>query len=131
MKEIKLIPVPPNILKEKWNIKKHCWEESITEDEKLLLYKKEMEKLKNVYIVEKMKIENVFNDFMNYMDEKTSYNNHQKQLEIDKELAYQEMLKENPELTYEEFMSVQPMTLNLVEEPQPSARLQEFMKKYL
>lgn len=131
MEDIKYIPVPPNILKEKWNVEKQCWEESITEEEKLSLYKKEMEKLKNVYIVEKMKIENVFNDFMRYMDEKTSYNNHQKQLEIDKELAYQEMLKENPDLTYEEFMSVQPMTLNLVEEPQPSQALQKFMEKYL
>ena len=131
MKEIKLIPVPPSIIKEKWNIKKQCWEEGITEEERIFLYKKEIEKLENVYIVEKMKIENVFNDFMSYMDEKTSYNNHQKQLEIDKELAYQEMLKENPELTYEEFMSIQPMTLNLVEEPQPSQALQKFMEKYL
>lgn len=131
MNNIEPIPVPPNILKEKWNIEKQCWEESITEEEKLELYKKEMEKLENVYIVEKMKLENVFNDFMSYMNEKASYNKHKKQLEIDKELVYQEMLKENPNLTYEEFMSVQPMTLNLIEEPQPSARLQEFMDKYL
>lgn len=33
MKDIKYIPVPPNILKEKWNIKKQCWEEGATEEE--------------------------------------------------------------------------------------------------
>ena len=46
-------------------------------------------------------------------------------------LSYQEALKENPNLTYEEFMSLQPMTLNLVEEPQPSEALKKFMSKYL
>ena len=131
MKEIKLIPVPPNILKEKWNEQKHCWEESITKDEKILLYKKQLEKLENIYIVEKMKIENVFNDFMSYMKEKNLYDKHQRKLEQDRQLAYEEALKENPELTYEEFVSVQPMTLNLVEEPQPSQALKDFMEKYL
>lgn len=87
--------------------------------------------LNTLYYAEKLKQENVYDDYITYMDEKTSYDKQQKQLNKDKQLAYQETLKENPNLTYEEFMSLQPMTLNLIEEPQPSARLQEFMDKYL
>ena len=87
--------------------------------------------LNTVYHTEKMKQEGVYNDFITYMDEKTLYDKQQRNLEKERQLAYQEALKENPNLTYEEFMSLQPMTLNLIEEPQPSARLQEFMDKYL
>ena len=87
--------------------------------------------LNNLYMGEKMKQEGVYNDFMLYMDEKTLYDKEQKKLEEQRQLAYEQALKENPNLTYEEFMSVQPMTLNLVEEPQPSRALQEFMEKYL
>ena len=88
-------------------------------------------KLGTSYMSEKMKQENVYDDYIAYMDEKTAYDKKQRDLEKQKQLAYQEALKENPELTYEEFMSLQPMTLNLVEEPQPSLALQEFIKKYL
>lgn len=87
--------------------------------------------LNTPYHVEKMQQEGVYNDFITYMDEKTLYDKQQRKLEQDRQLAYEEALKENPELTYEEFMSVQPMTLNLVEEPQPSENLKKFMDKYL
>ena len=81
--------------------------------------------------MEKMKQENVYDDYISYMDEKTVYDKQQRKLEQDRQLAYEQALIENPELTYEEFMSIQPMTLNLVEEPQPSENLKKFMEKYL
>lgn len=87
--------------------------------------------LNTPYMATKMQQEGVYNDFVSYMDEKTLYDKQQRKLEQDRQLAYEEVLKENPELTYEEFMSVQPMTLNLVEEPQPSDALKKFMDKYL
>ena len=87
--------------------------------------------LNTPYMATKMKQEGVYNDYITYMDEKTLYDKQQRKLEQDRQLAYEEALKENPELTYEEFMSVQPMTLNLMEEPQPSENLKQFMDKYL
>lgn len=90
-----------------------------------------IQQLNTPYHAEKMKQENVYDDYISYMDEKTAYDKQQRKLEQDRQLSYEEALKENPELTYEEFMSVQPMTLNLVEEPQPSEDLKKFMKKYL
>lgn len=83
------------------------------------------------YYTNLMQQEGVYNDFISYMDEKTLYDKQQRKLEQDRQLAYQEALKENPDLTYEEFMSVQPITLNLIEEPQPSEALKKFMEKYL
>lgn len=91
----------------------------------------QMQKLNTLHMGEKMKQEGVYNDYISYMDEKTAYDKQQRRLEQDRQLSYEEALKENPELTYEEFMSVQPMTLNLVEEPQPSQALKKFMEKYL
>lgn len=85
----------------------------------------------NTYQVEKMKQENVYDDYIAYMDEKTAYDKQQKQLNKDKQLAYQETLKENPNLTYEEFLAAQPATLSLQQEPQPSQALKQFMEKYL
>ena len=90
-----------------------------------------VEQLNTLYHMEKMKQEGVYNDYISYMDEKTVYDKQQRKLEQDKQLAYEQAMKENPNLTYEEFMSVQPMTLNLVEEPQPSEALKKFMEKYL
>lgn len=89
--------------------------------------------LNTPYMATKMQQEGVYNDFITYMDEKTLYNKQQRKLEEQRQLAYEQALQENPELTYEEFLSMQPMTLNLsvVEEPQPSPALQEFMNKYL
>lgn len=87
--------------------------------------------LNSIYHLEKMKQENVYYDYITYMDEKTAYDNQQKEIKKQIMLSYQEALKENPNLTYEEFMSLQPMTLNLVEEPQPSEALKKFMSKYL
>lgn len=89
------------------------------------------QQLNTLYMGEKMKQEGVYNDYIAYMDEKTAYDKEQRKLEEQRQLAYEQAFEENPELTYGEFMAVQPMTLNLVEEPQPSAKLQEFMKKYL
>lgn len=88
-------------------------------------------KLNTLYYGEKMKQENVYDDYISYMDEKTLYDKQQRKLEQDRQLAYEEALKTNPELTYEEFMSVQHMVLNLVEEPKPSEKLKQFMDKYL
>mgnify|MGYP006921199841 CR=1 FL=1 len=87
--------------------------------------------LSTLYHMEKMKQENVYDDYIAYMDEKTVYDKQQKEIEEQRMLSYQEALKENPNLSYKEFMSVQPMTLNLVEEPQPSQALKKFMDKYL
>ena len=33
MEDIRFVPVPPNILKEKWNVEKQCWEEGATKEE--------------------------------------------------------------------------------------------------
>lgn len=90
-----------------------------------------IENLSTTYMSEKMKQENVYYDYITYMDEKTAYDKQQEKLEQERQLAYEQALKENPELTFEEFMSVQPMTLNLIEEPQPSEALRRFMDKYL
>ena len=95
------------------------------------LIKSDLVKLNSIYHLEKMKQEGVYNDYISYMDEKTVYDKQQRKLEQDKQLAYEQVLKENPNLTYEEFMSLQPMTLNLIEEPQPSEVLKKFMEKYL
>ena len=87
--------------------------------------------LNTIYHLEKMKQENVYSDYITYMDDKTLYDKQQRNLEKQRQVAYQEALKENPNLSYEEFMSVQPTNLNLVEEPQPSQALKQFMEKYL
>lgn len=87
--------------------------------------------LNTLYHLEKMKQNGVYNDYISYMDEKIVYDKQQRKIEKQKQFAYEQALKENPNLSYEEFMSVQPMTLNLVEEPQPSEALKKFMEKYL
>ena len=91
----------------------------------------QIQQLNSIYHLEKMKQENVYDDYILYMDEKIAYDKQQRKLEQDRQSAYKQALKENPNLTYEEFLSVQPMTLNLVEEPQPSENLKKFMEKYL
>ena len=89
--------------------------------------------LNTPYYADKMKEEGVYNDFKIYMDKKIPYDKQQQKQEEQNQLAYQEAFKENPNLTYEEFLSMQPMTLNLIasEEPQPSEALKKFMEKYL
>ena len=91
----------------------------------------EIAKLNTLHMGEKMKQERVFNDFITYMDDKTAYDKQQEKIEEQRQLSYEQALQDNPNLTYEEFMSVQPMTLNLIEEPQPSENLKKFMEKYL
>lgn len=90
-----------------------------------------VESLNTLYYAEKMKEEGVYNDYISYNDEKFAYKKQQKEIEKQRMLSYQEALKENPNLTYGEFMPLQPMTLNLIEEPQPSEALRRFMDKYL
>ena len=89
------------------------------------------QQLNTPYMAMKMKQENIYDDYISYMDEKIAYDKQQRKLEQERQLAYEQALQDNPELTYEEFMSLQPMILNLVEEPQPSEALQEFIEKYL
>ena len=98
-----------------------------------LRYYTEAQALNTMYMGEKMKEEGVYSDFITYMDKKTLYDKQQQNQEKQSLLAYQEVLKENPDLTYEEFLSMQPITLNLIvsEEPQPSEALKKFMEKYL
>lgn len=91
----------------------------------------EIAKLNTLHMGEKMKQEGVYNDFITYMDDKTAYDKQQEKIEEQRQLSYEKALQDNPNLSYEEFMSIQPMTLNLIEEPQPSKALQDFMKKYL
>ena len=105
--------------------------EKIGEYKTINLSASPVSQLSSSYMMTKMQQENVYDDYITYMDEKTSYDKQQRKLEQDRQFAYEEALKENPELTYEEFMSLQPMTLNLVEEPQPSQALKDFMEKYL
>ena len=106
------------------------WKDNLWE-KRIFVIPNQVQQLNTLYHMEKMKQEGVYNDYISYMDEKTVYDKQQRKLEQDRQLAYEEALKENPNLTYEEFMSVQPMTLNLVEEPQPSEALKKFMEKYL
>lgn len=110
-----------------WNPSTSTYREEIA----LAIESNTISSLNTPYHVEKMKQEGVYNDFITYMDEKTAYDKKQEKLEQERQLAYEQVLKENPNLTYEDFMSVQPMTLNLVEEPQPSEALKKFMEKYL
>lgn len=108
-----------------WNSEKIIYEKII---EKI---KYDIRKFDTSFYSRKMEAEGMLQDFDNYMEEIIVYDKQQRKIEHDKQLAYEEALKENPELTYEEFMSAQPMTLNFVEEPKPSQALQDFMKKYL
>ena len=105
--------------------------EELIPTEYITTTKNSINELGTSYISEKMKQEGVYNDYISYMDEKTAYDKQQEKFEKEKQLSYEQALKENPNLSYEEFMSVQPMTLNLVEEPQPSEALKRFMQKYL
>ena len=88
-------------------------------------------KLNTLYILEKMKQENVYDDYIAYNDEKFTYDKKQRKLEEQRKLAYEQALQENPNLSYEEFLSMQPTNLNLIEEPQLSETLKKFIEKYL
>ena len=93
--------------------------------------KLQVSQLNTLYHMEKMKQEGVYEDYISYMDEKTAYDKQQRKLEQDRQLAYEEALKENPELTYDEWLSQQPALLPYMEEPRPTSALQKFMDKYL
>ena len=87
--------------------------------------------LNTPYHAEKMKQEGVYNDFITYMDDKTAYDKEQRELEEQRQLAYQKALEVNPELSYEEWLSQQPALLPYLEEPRLTSALQKFMDKYL
>ena len=91
----------------------------------------QVQQLNTLYHLEKMKQENVYDDYITYNDEKFAYDKQQKEIEKQKQLAYEQALKENPNLSYEEFLSIQLTNFNLIEEPQPSEALKKFMEKYL
>lgn len=97
------------------------------------LFLTNIQKLDTSYMATKMQQEGVYNDYISYMDEKTIYDQQQKENEKQKQkqLAYQKALKTNPNLTYKEWLSAQPTTLVVNVEPQPSPALQAFIKKYL
>ena len=96
-----------------------------------IIFSPSVNQLSTSYMATKMQQEGVYNDYITYMDEKRVYDKQQEKLEEQRQLAYQEMLKKNPSLSYEESLSIQPTNLNLIEEPQPSKALKQFMEKYL
>ncbi|MGL4665675.1 MAG: polysaccharide deacetylase family protein [Clostridium butyricum] len=83
------------------------------------------------YYTQKMIEEGVYEEFKGYMDTKHEYDYQQREIEKQKQLAYEEELKENPNLTYEEFLENLPMMLPVLEELQPSEALIVFKEKYL
>lgn len=81
------------------------------------------------YYTEKMQKEGVYDDFVAYMDSKTSYNKQQREIETQRQLAFEN--REDKNQTYEEWLSTQPMMLPVETEPQPSEALLKFKEKYL
>lgn len=138
--ETKVIEVPDSIIKEKWDIEKGMWIESITEEELKELEIKKVMNLNNNIDIYAMEMEGgaVKQDYLNYLLEKTRYD---KQLEAEEQAkyeAYELLLQENPELTWEEFEQQYGnnvmMNLSLVErleEPVIPESVKKFMDKYL
>ena len=89
------------------------------------------EQLNTIYMGEKMRQENVYDDYISYMDEQIIYNKQQREIEKQLRISYEKALKKNPNLLYEEWVKEQPVYLPLEEEPQPSEALKKFMEKYL
>lgn len=83
------------------------------------------------YYMTKMQSEGIYEEYITYRDELFEYEQEQKAIEQQRQEAYQLALEENPELSYEDWLSAQPMTLSISEEPQPSERLVEFKEKWL
>lgn len=131
------------------NIRKLCkCDEKVSYDKEKGIYsikksQKTFPKIYNIdslntpYHVEKMKLEGVYTDFISYMDEKTVYDNQQREKEKAIQSAYKVALKENPNLTYDEFVANKPTTFIRrkrsleIQEPVPSQALLEFKERYL
>lgn len=79
------------------------------------------------YMTTKMQSEGVYEDFVVYMDSKLQYDNQQRELETQRQQAFEESGMDN----YEEWLATQPMMLPSDSEPVPSAKLMEFKNKYL
>lgn len=83
----------------------------------------------NTTYATKMQQEGIYEDFITYMDEKTAYDLQQRELDQQRQLAFEN--RENQEQTYEEWLAEQPMLLPADNEPQPSEALLKFKEKYL
>lgn len=79
------------------------------------------------YYTTKMQQEGVYEDFISYMDAKLEYDDQQRELETQRQQAFEESGIEN----YEEWLATQPMALALDAEPVPSDKLLAFKIKYL
>lgn len=83
------------------------------------------------YYAYQMQKQGIYADYVAYRDELHEYQYQQREIEKQKQLAYEEVLKKNPNLTYEEFLENLPMLLPTLEEPQPSEALIAFKEKYI
>lgn len=79
------------------------------------------------YMTSKMQQEGIYEDFIQYMDEKTEYDRLQRELEQQRQLAFES--REDQEQTYEEWLATQPVLIP-DNEPQPSQKLLEFYNEY-
>lgn len=86
-----------------------------------------VKELDTPYYATKMQQEGVYEDFVSYMDSKLDYDNAQRELETQRQQAFEESGMEN----YEEWLATQPMALSMELEPVPSEKLMEFKIKYL
>lgn len=80
------------------------------------------------YYATKMQQEEIYEDFVTYMDSKLEYEKQQREIETQHQLAFEH--RENQEQSYEDWLSTQPQLMPVVE-PQPSQALLDFKKKYL
>lgn len=86
-----------------------------------------IQQLDTPYYAQKMQEEGVYDDFKDYMDRKLEYDRQQRELEQQRQQAFEESGTDN----YEEWLATQPMALSLIGEPVPSEKLMEFKIKYL
>lgn len=133
IEETKVIEVPDSIIKERWDIEKGVWVESITEEELKELEIKKVMKLNNSIDIYAMELEGgtVKEDFLNYSFEKMKYDAQVQADEQSKQEAYENELMYNPELTWEEFLMNHPTTITSVYEPVIPETVQAFIDKYL
>lgn len=91
-------------------------------------YVSTFETLDTPYYTTKMQQENVYEDFVSYIDAKLEYDKEQRYLEEQRQLAFES--REDQEQTYEERLATQPVLIP-DNEPQPSEKLLEFKNKYI
>lgn len=82
------------------------------------------------YMALRMKQEGVYDDFIDYMDRKLTYN--KKQIEVEKQYQqeYEQFIKDNKYISYDDFMANKPSTLMSEYIPIPSNNLIKFKEKY-